>query len=129
MQSGGARRDARVARLLILAQLAAAVPALAQQAGQPAPSSPVHEGYRRYQGTCAHCHGPDGMGSSFALSLIDPLPAHDRFMAAVREGAVSPRGVMGGFAGDPNVEPYLEAIYAYLAERAAGRLGRGRPAG
>jgi hypothetical protein len=34
---------------------------------------------------------------------------------------------MRGFAGDPNVEPYLEAIYAYLADRAAGRLGRGRP--
>jgi hypothetical protein len=67
------------------------------------------------------------MGSSFAPSRIDPLPIRDRFIAAVLEGVAGPRGVMRGFAGDPNVEPYLEAIYAYLADRAAGRLGRGRP--
>ena len=91
------------------------------------PAASVREGYRRYQGVCAHCHGPDGVGSTFASSLIDPLPARDRFVAAVTGGVAGPRGVMRGFAGDPNVEPYLEAIYAYLAERASGRLGRGRP--
>jgi hypothetical protein len=34
---------------------------------------------------------------------------------------------MDGFAGDPNVEPYLDDIYAYLQARADGALGRGRP--
>jgi mono/diheme cytochrome c family protein len=87
----------------------------------------VREGYRRYQGVCGHCHGPDGAGSSFAPALIEPLPSRERFAAAVLEGASGPRGVMRGFAGDPNVEPYLDAVYAYLAERASGRLGRGRP--
>lgn len=87
----------------------------------------VVEGYRRYQGVCSHCHGPDGSGSSFAMGLIDPLPDRARFRQAVLEGASSPSGMMRGFAGDPNVEPYLDAIYAYLAERASGRLGRGRP--
>jgi mono/diheme cytochrome c family protein len=82
---------------------------------QPRTVSAVHEGYRRYQGVCGHCHGPDGAGSSFAPSLVDPLPGHDRFVAVVVRGVASPRGVMRGFAGDPNVEPYLEAIYAYLA--------------
>ncbi len=43
------------------------------------------------------------------------------------KGAASPRGVKRGFADDPNVEPYLEAIYAHLTARASGRLGRGRP--
>jgi mono/diheme cytochrome c family protein len=94
---------------------------------QPRTVSAVHEGYRRYQGVCGHCHGPDGAGSSFAPSLVDPLPGHDRFVAVVVRGVASPRGVMRGFAGDPNVEPYLEAIYTYLAERWAGRIGRGRP--
>ena len=87
----------------------------------------MREGYRRYQGVCGHCHGPDGAGSSFAPALIEPLPSRERFAAAVLEGASGPGGVMRGFAGDPNVEPYLDAIYAYLAERASGRLGRGRP--
>src|SRR3712207_598632 len=83
----------------------------------------VREGYRRYQGVCGHCHGPDGVGSSFASSLIAPLPNFDRFVAAVSGGVTGSRGVMRGFAGDPNVEPYLGAIYAYLAARASGRVG------
>jgi mono/diheme cytochrome c family protein len=87
----------------------------------------VREGYRRYQGVCGHCHGPDGSGSSFAPGLIDPLPSRERFATAVLEGVSGPSGVMRGFAGDPNVEPYLDAMYAYLVERASGRLGRGRP--
>jgi mono/diheme cytochrome c family protein len=91
------------------------------------PAASVREGYRRYQGVCGHCHGPDGLGSSFASGLIAPLPDRGRFAAAVLGGASGPRGVMRGFAGDPNVEPYLDAIYAYLTERASGRLGRGRP--
>jgi mono/diheme cytochrome c family protein len=102
-------------------------PAWAGSAALPHDPAAVREGYRRYQGVCGHCHGPDGAGSTFASSLIDPLPARDRFVAAVTGGVAGPRGVMRGFAGDPNVEPYLEAIYAYLAERASGRLGRGRP--
>ena len=34
---------------------------------------------------------------------------------------------MKGFAGDPNVAPYIDDIYAYLQARADGALGRGRP--
>jgi mono/diheme cytochrome c family protein len=87
----------------------------------------VGEGYRRYQGVCGHCHGPDGVGSSFAPGLIDPLADRERFDRAVLGGVSGSRGVMRGFAGDPNIRPYLDAIYAYLAERASGHLGRGRP--
>ena len=129
--AGGGRWAGLSAGLLIVGRLLG--PAAAEPTAAPQPAtrdrtvSPVHEGYRRYQGVCGHCHGPDGAGSSFAPSLIDPLPTRDRFTAAVLEGVASPRGVMRGFAGDPNVEPYLDAIYAYLAERAAGHLGRGRP--
>jgi mono/diheme cytochrome c family protein len=132
MSVGGGRQAGLSVCLLAIGLLLDPAPAHADPAS-PAEATvqdralSVHEGYRRYQGVCAHCHGPDGVGSTFASSLIDPLPAHDRFVAAVMEGVADRRGVMRGFAGDPNVEPYLEAIYAYLADRAAGRLGRGRP--
>jgi mono/diheme cytochrome c family protein len=102
-------------------------PARADSTAPPYDPASVREGYRRYQGVCGHCHGPDGLGSSFVPGLIDPLPSRERFATAVLEGATGPRGVMRGFSGDPNVEPYLDVIYAYLAGRASGRLGRGRP--
>ncbi len=31
----------------------------------------TYNGYRRYHSTCHRCHGPDGMGSSFAPALAD----------------------------------------------------------
>jgi mono/diheme cytochrome c family protein len=87
----------------------------------------MREDYRRYHGVCSHCHGPDGLGGSFAPSLIDPLPSRERFASVVREGISGRNGVMRAYADDPNVEPYLDAIYNYLVERASARLGRGRP--
>ena len=67
------------------------------------------------------------MGSSFGRSLIDrPLP-FAAFAEVVRVGAARGTAVMKGFAGDPNVEPYIADIYAYLRARADGALGRGRP--
>lgn len=87
----------------------------------------LREGYRRYQGVCAHCHGPDGVGSTFAPGLLEPLAGRQAFASAVLGGVTGPAGAMAGFAGNPDVEPYLDAIYAYLAARAVGRLGRGRP--
>ena len=112
--------------LLLAATLPAQNPARAGQAARPDPAT-LREGWRRYQGVCGHCHGPDGAGSSFAPGLIAPLAERARFAAVTLDGIAGPRGVMRGFAGDPNVEPHLDAIYAYLAERASGRLGRGRP--
>ncbi len=88
----------------------------------------TYNGYRRYNSICIHCHGPDGVGGSFAASLIAApldLPA---FRQAVLAGRANGNSVMKGFAGDGNVEPYIEDIYAYLQARADGVLGRGRPA-
>jgi mono/diheme cytochrome c family protein len=88
----------------------------------------TYNGYRRYNSICIHCHGPDGIGGSFAPSLIAApldLPA---FRRAVLAGVTNGSSVMKGFAGDGNVEPYIEDIYAYLQARADGALGRGRPA-
>jgi mono/diheme cytochrome c family protein len=126
---GCGRRAGLLAGLLLLALPFTSPhrPAWAGSAVLPHDPASVREGYRRYQGVCGHCHGPDGAGSSFAPGLIAPLASRERFAAAVLEGASGPRGVMRGFGGDPNVAPHLDAIYAYLAERASGRLGRGRP--
>lgn len=88
----------------------------------------TYNGYRRYHAGCNHCHGPDGLGSSFGPSLVDaPLDA-DAFREVVREGRADGTSVMKGFAADANVEPHVDDIYAYLRARADGALGRGRPA-
>jgi mono/diheme cytochrome c family protein len=87
----------------------------------------TYNGYRRYNAQCNHCHGPDGLGSSFGPSLIAaPLPPEE-FRKVVLEGRRTGTSVMKGFAGDPNVVPYIDDIYAYLRARADGALGRGRP--
>ncbi|RWP37752.1 MAG: cytochrome C [Mesorhizobium sp.] len=87
----------------------------------------TYNGFRRYHGSCNHCHGPDGVGSTFASALVDRLPGIDVFRRNVRDGVRSGASVMKGFADDPNVAPYIDDIYAYLQARADGALGRGRP--
>jgi len=87
----------------------------------------ILQGYRRYHGGCNHCHGPDGVGSSFAPSLVDRVIVYEAFREVVLSGRVAGNSAMQGFAGDANVAPYIDAIYAYLRARAEGSLGRGRP--
>ena len=88
----------------------------------------TYNGFRRYHAGCNHCHGSDGMGSTFAPSLVDGLPDVDSFRRTVLYGQANGTSVMKGFADDPNVAPYVDDIYAYLQARHDGVLGRGRPA-
>lgn len=67
------------------------------------------------------------IGSAFAPSLIRGLADIESFRRIVLDGRSSGASVMKGFAGDPNVAPYVDDIYAYLQARADGALGRGRP--
>jgi mono/diheme cytochrome c family protein len=87
----------------------------------------TYSGFRRYHSGCNHCHGPDGMGSTFGPSLIYGLSDIETFRRIVRDGERAGTSVMKGFAGDPNFAPYIDDIYAYLQARADGALGRGRP--
>lgn len=87
----------------------------------------TYNGFRRYHASCNHCHGPDGMGSTFGPSLVDRPLDIDSFRRVVRDGQSNGTSVMKGFADDPNVVPYVDDIYAYLQARADGALGRGRP--
>jgi mono/diheme cytochrome c family protein len=132
-------RAAAAATLAGLTLLAAGLADHAPAAGQPASGGgakpdqaavdrSILNGYRRYSATCSHCHGADGLGSTFAPPLIArPLP-FEQFAEIVNNGRARGNSVMRGFAGDPNVAPYIADIYSYLQARAAGTVGRGRPA-
>jgi mono/diheme cytochrome c family protein len=87
----------------------------------------TYEGFRRYHAGCNHCHGQDGLGSTFGPSLIDQLPGLEAFRRIVLDGTRDGLAVMKGFATDPNVAPYVDDIYVYLQARADGALNRGRP--
>jgi mono/diheme cytochrome c family protein len=116
--------------------LAAGTSAAAQDAAAPGKfyrvvdgkaDARTYDGFRRYHAGCDRCHGPDGVGSTFAPSLVSRLPDIDAFRRAVLNGKADGGSVMKGFAGDPNFAPYVDEIYAYLQARADGSLGRGRP--
>jgi mono/diheme cytochrome c family protein len=94
---------------------------------QPAVDRAILNGYRRYNASCSHCHGPDGVGSTFAPPLIERTLPLESFQEVVRNGQARGNSVMRGFADDPNVTPHIGDIYAYLEARAAGTVGRGRP--
>jgi methanol metabolism-related c-type cytochrome len=90
----------------------------------------VFSGWKRYHGNCAACHGPDGLGGTFAPSLVDSLKTldHDQFLTTVVNGKKDKNLTMPAFGVNPNVMCYIEDIYAYLRQRSDGKLDRGRPA-
>jgi mono/diheme cytochrome c family protein len=87
----------------------------------------TYNGFRRYHAACNHCHGQDGLGSTFGPSLVERLPAIELFRRIVRDGTSNGQSIMKGYADDPNITPYIDDIYGYLQARADGALGRGRP--
>ena len=93
----------------------------------------TYNGFRRYHSYCHVCHGPDGMGSSYAPSLKDSLKSlsYSEFLDVVVNGrenvSTSQESVMPGFAETADVMLYIDHIYAYLKARADDKVGRGRP--
>lgn len=91
-------------------------------------------GYRRYHSDCHVCHGPDGVGSSYAPALADSLKTMDygTFLSIVAEGrknlSAGQESVMPAFGDNKNVYCYIDDLYVYLRARAVGGLPRGRPA-
>lgn len=92
-----------------------------------------YSGFRRYHGECHVCHGPDGLGSSFAPALTDSLKklSYGDFVEVVVNGrenvGTAAQNVMPGFGLNANVMCFLDDIYVYLKGRSAGAIGRGRP--
>jgi len=90
-------------------------------------------GYRRYHSDCHVCHGPDGVGSSYAPALVDTMKTIDyaTFLSIVAEGrknlSAGKENVMPGFGDNKNVYCYMDDLYVYLRARAVGAAPRGRP--
>jgi methanol metabolism-related c-type cytochrome len=93
----------------------------------------TYNGYRRYHAYCHVCHGPDGLGSSYAPNLVESLKVmkRDDFSQVVAGGrqnlTAGKESVMPAFYEVADVMNYLEDIYSYLKARSDGKLGRGRP--
>lgn len=90
-------------------------------------------GYRRYHSDCHVCHGPDGVGSSYAPALAATMKNMDygTFLSIVAEGRKNVGGgkenVMPAFGDNKNVYCYMDDLYVYLRARAVGAAPRGRP--
>ncbi len=91
-------------------------------------------GFVRYSANCLQCHGPDGLGSTYAPSLVNSLKTLSYFdvLSTVANGkkdvSASETLVMPTLGENKNVMCYIDAIYVYLRGRSAGAIGRGRPA-
>lgn len=74
-------------------------------------------GYIRYTANCMQCHGPDGLGSSWAPALVDSLKtlSYDQFLATVTNGKQNVNAaqelVMPAFGTNPNVMCYIDPIF------------------
>ena len=90
-------------------------------------------GYIRYTADCMHCHGPDGLGSTYAPSLVNSLKNlnYTDVMTIVASGkkdvSASSDLVMPALGQDKNVMCFIDEIYVYLRARSDGAVGRGRP--
>jgi methanol metabolism-related c-type cytochrome len=94
----------------------------------------TYSGFRRYHSECHVCHGPDGLGSSFAPALLDAMKTmtYEDFLEVVVNGretvTVAEQKKMPAFGENFNVMCFIDDLYAYLRARADGAIGRGRPA-
>lgn len=94
----------------------------------------TYSGYRRYHSECHVCHGPDGMGSTYAPGLADSLKTmnYGDFVGVVASGrknvSSSQENVMPALGDNPNVACYMDDLYIYLRARANDAVGRARPA-
>ena len=91
-------------------------------------------GFMRYSSECLRCHGPDGMGSSYAPALIDSMKhlSYTDFYAIVAGGkkdvSASQELVMPANGNNKNVMCFIDAIYVYLRAR-SDDAHRTRPPG
>jgi methanol metabolism-related c-type cytochrome len=90
----------------------------------------TYNGFRRYHADCHVCHGPAGLGSSYAPALMDSLKVMSwgdfvNVVVSGREGMDN--RVMPSFAKNVDVIKNLSDIYAYLKARADGVIGPNRP--
>lgn len=90
-------------------------------------------GFLQYGANCLVCHGPDGLGSSYAPNLTEALKtlSYTDVLGIVsggkRDVSTSQDLVMPAFGTNKNVMCHIDQIYIYLRARSTDALGRGRP--
>jgi methanol metabolism-related c-type cytochrome len=90
-------------------------------------------GFIRYSSECLRCHGPDGMGSSYAPALFESMKrlSYTDFLGVVAGGkkdvSSAQQLVMPANGDNKNVMCFVDAIYVYLRARADDVVPRGRP--
>ena len=90
-------------------------------------------GYKKYSANCFQCHGPDGLGSSFAPNLTEQLQRinYYDFTGIVVNGQKNQwhpvNSIMPAWGEDVNVMCFLDSIYVYLRGRTDGAIPRGEP--
>jgi len=93
----------------------------------------TYSGFRRYHSECHVCHGPYGMGSSYAPALANSLKtmSYADFIGVVASGRKNvnsaQENVMPAFGDNPNVACYMDDLYVYLRARANDAIDRVRP--
>ena len=128
-----------ISSLSVLAVLGAASGPVAAQDEKPYSvvdgkvDKATYNGYRRYHASCHVCHGPDGLGSSYAPNLVESLKvlSYDQCTEVVINGrqnlTAGQEKVMPAFGSVEDVAIYIDDLYAYLKARSDGVIGRGRP--
>src|SRR5437016_12406376 len=80
----------------------------------------TYNGYRRYHSECHVCHGPNGLGSSYAPALAESLKTMDysTFLGTVASGRIRDEAgtkfVMPSFGDNKNVMCFINDLYVYL---------------
>jgi len=93
----------------------------------------TYRGFQRYHAECHVCHGPEGLGSTYAPALVESVKTmtYEDFVGVVASGQVRKAGgteyVMPALGDNKNVMCYLDAMYVYLKARSADVVPRGRP--
>jgi methanol metabolism-related c-type cytochrome len=93
----------------------------------------TYSGFRRYHSECHVCHGPDGLGSTYAPALADSMKNmnYADYLNIVASGrknvSANQNSYMPAFGENLNVMCYAEDIFVYLKARADNALPRGRP--
>ncbi len=93
----------------------------------------TYKGYLYYGDACMRCHGPDGLGSSYApnltqsLTRLDKQQVEETIINGKKEVSASSDLVMPSFGLNQDVVANLDNIYGYLKARSDGKLGRGHP--
>ncbi len=93
----------------------------------------TYHGYLYYGDQCMRCHGPDGMGSSYAPKLVDSLKhmTKEQVESTIINGrknvTTSNQNVMPAFGTNEDVVENIDNIYNYLLARSNGDLQRGHP--